>query len=57
MYTIYAQLKPEKRTFSGNGAWRNERQEVDTAETKQEAEYLVGEYALAYGTDWNVWVE
>lgn len=57
MYTIMAQLKPEHRTFSGNGAWRNEPQEVDTADSLQSANYLVCEYRMALGPSWTVWHE
>lgn len=32
-------------------------EEIDTAKDLQEANYLVGEYQLAYGKDWQVWHE
>jgi hypothetical protein len=57
MFKIMAQLLPQYRTFEGEGAWRNEPQEVDTAETMQEAEYLRLQYAIAYGNQWKVWIE
>ena len=28
---------------------------IDTAETTEEAEYLVGEYRLAFGKGWNIY--
>jgi hypothetical protein len=31
-------------------------EELDSADTKQEAEYLVGEYRLAFGTGWEIWI-
>jgi hypothetical protein len=32
-------------------------EEIDTAETLKEAEYLVAEYALAFGKDFTVYYE
>lgn len=32
-------------------------EEIDTAETKDEADYLQGEYTLAFGTGWHIWTE
>lgn len=30
---------------------------IDTADDEKTAEYLVGEYKLAYGSNWNIWHE
>lgn len=30
-------------------------EELDTAETKEEANYLVKEYVLAFGAGWTIW--
>ena len=35
--------------------YRGETEEVDTADTLQEAQYLVSEYRMAYGSEWIVW--
>jgi hypothetical protein len=32
-------------------------EEIDTAETKDEADYLEGEYELAFGGSWLIWTE
>lgn len=32
-------------------------EEIDTAETEEEADYLEGEYVLAYGAGWHIWKE
>jgi len=32
-------------------------EEIDTAETREEAEFLLGEYQLAFGEDWKIWTE
>lgn len=32
-------------------------EEIDEAEDISNAEYLLGEYRLAYGCDWRVWYE
>jgi len=34
-----------------------ETEEIDSAETAEDAEYLLGEYQLAFGSDWKLWVE
>jgi hypothetical protein len=39
------------------GKYRGKTEEIDTAEDLQSAEYLVGEYGLAYGNKWEVWYE
>ena len=30
-------------------------EEIDTADSWQEARYLVNEYRMAYGAEWSVW--
>ena len=42
MYKIYAKSR-----------WCTE--VVDTADTEREAQYLVNEYSMAYGSEWTVW--
>ena len=37
------------------GRYNGETEEVDQASTKQEAEYLVQEYRLAFGPGWQIW--
>lgn len=32
-------------------------EEIDTAETHKEAQYLLGEYVMAFGSDWQIWIE
>ncbi len=34
------------------GTYQGETEEVDSADTKEEAQYLLGEYRLAFGPDW-----
>lgn len=34
---------------------KNKPEIIDTAESMRDAEYMVGEYRVAYGTDWLVW--
>ncbi len=36
------------------GTYRGETEEIDTAETKTKANYLVGEYQMAYGPEWTI---
>ena len=40
------------------GKYKNGRQEeIDTAETKHDADYLLQEYRLAFGPAWLLWIE
>jgi len=39
------------------GKYRNRSEEIDCTDTEKEANYLVSEYQMAYGSDWVVWVE
>ena len=32
-------------------------EKLDTTKDKQEANYLLGEYRLAFGKDWKIWME
>ncbi len=38
------------------GAYRGEREEIDSADTIESARYLLGEYRMAYGADWRLWI-
>lgn len=43
--------------FVIKGKYKNfETEEIDTAETKKEAEYLLKEYKMAYGTDYSLYI-
>ncbi len=42
-------------TIWGKGPQQRAREEIDGAETRQEARYLVGEYRLAFGAGWKIW--
>ncbi len=37
------------------GVYKGNREVIDQAETKKEADYLVSEYRLAYGNEWKVY--
>lgn len=47
-------MKPHYRIM---GNYRNSTEEIDNADDEGTARYLQGEYQLAYGSDWQVWVE
>jgi hypothetical protein len=32
-------------------------EEIDTAETQEEAQTLLDEYKMAYGSEWQLWIE
>lgn len=51
---MYEIIGTNKQKFSGNGAWRNEPQVYDTADTLKEAEYLVREWQMAVGNSADV---
>ncbi len=40
--------------YSIIGVWRGMPEELDTAETKQDAMFLVREYRMAFGSEWNI---
>ena len=39
------------------GVYNGQREEVDTADTRKQAEYLAGEYRLAFGKDWIITIK
>ena len=39
------------------GMYRGHTEEIDTAETASEADYLAAEYRTAFGSKWSVWIE
>ena len=39
------------------GEYRNETEELDSAEDVQEADFLVGEYRIAFSKNWHIWWE
>jgi hypothetical protein len=39
------------------GVYDGEKEVVDTAETQEDAEYLLQEYQLAFGLDWILTIE
>jgi hypothetical protein len=36
---------------------REPKEEIDTAENKQDAEYLLGEYRMAFGAGWTLTIK
>jgi len=38
------------------GRYRGRTEELDTADSKSEALRLVGEYRMAFGSGWEVWL-
>ncbi len=37
------------------GKSKQGKEELDTAETRKEAQRLVGEYIMAFGAGWTIW--
>lgn len=46
---------PEDKMFIIYGRYQGTKEEIDTAETKKEAEYLANEYRMAFGPGWSIW--
>ena len=45
----------DDQTYQIMGKYRGKVEEVDTATGVQEADYMVGEYTMAFGRDWGIW--
>jgi hypothetical protein len=46
-----------KRTYRIMGKSSFGTEEIDSADTRQEAEYLLAEYRLAFGPGWVLWID
>jgi hypothetical protein len=44
-------------TYKIMGKYRSEVEEIDSCESKKEADILLQEYRMAFGMSWRVWVE
>ena len=53
-FRILAQQQTQK--FPG-ALWREQPEEIGTADSRDEAKYLVREFKMAYGSGWRVWFE
>jgi hypothetical protein len=45
----------DQQAYQIMGKYRGKVEEVDTATGERDADYLVGEYRLAFGRDWEIW--
>ncbi len=43
--------------FKIMGKHKGETEQLDTAEDRQERDYLLGEYRLAFGSAWTIWAQ
>jgi len=43
-------------TISIWGKYQGKAEVIDRASSKREASYLAGEYRMAFGRDWTIWV-
>ena len=47
-----------KMVFTIKGKYKNGYvEDIDTAETKEQANYLLNEYKMAFGNDYRLWIE
>jgi hypothetical protein len=44
-------------TYKVMGKYRGKTEELDSTTSAKNAHYLEGEYRLAFGRDWTIWVE
>ena len=45
------------KTYLIMGKYRGKTEQLDTATGEAEANYLVGEYRMAFGSEWVIWKE
>ncbi len=45
-----------KKTFRIMGRYAGSTEEIDTADTRQEARQLLAEYVMAFGAGWSLWI-
>lgn len=44
--------------FKIMGRYKNQTEEIETEiESMQDAEYMLTEYQIAFGSDWTLWIE
>ncbi len=55
--TITFKLNTMKKTYKIIASSKYGKEEIDTAETLQEAKYLVNEYRLAYGPEFTIYIK
>jgi hypothetical protein len=42
--------------FKIMGRYKNVEEEIDEADTREDAEFLLDEYCMAYGDGWELWI-
>jgi len=45
------------KTYRIMGKYQGRAEEVDTANSQEEADHMLSEYRMAFGTGWNLWIE
>jgi hypothetical protein len=55
--TITFKPNTMKKTYKIMASSRYGKEEIDTAQTLQEAKYLVNEYRLAYGPEFTIYIK
>lgn len=45
------------KTYKIMGRYNGQTEEVDEAETRKDAQYLLSEYKLAFGAGWSLWIK
>ena len=43
--------------FKVMGRYNNMTEELDTADTREDAEFLLDEYCTAFGDGWELWID
>jgi hypothetical protein len=44
------------RRWIPNSNYRSHAEELDQTDSRRQAEYLVGEYRMSFGSSWEVWI-
>jgi hypothetical protein len=50
-------MSEDRKTYYIMGKYRGQTEKVDTAHSEKSANYLLGEYRLAFGRDWELWIQ
>jgi hypothetical protein len=56
-FTKQLKINNMKKTYKIMASSRYGKEEIDTAETLQEAKYLVNEYRLAFGPEFTIYIK
>ncbi len=53
----YFKFLEDENMYEIKGIYNGNTEVIDTTDDKNEAVYLVGEYIMAFGSEWDIWFE